>query len=146
MSLEDLVCRDLYRDEGSRATVYQDGLGYWTIGVGRCVDPRKPGCGLRPDEIAYLLKNDIGETITQLSQGLVWFPALDDSRKGVLANMAFELGFHGLLGFHRMLTAIADKDYGVAASEMRQSLWYKQTPKRAERLAKQMESGQWQPS
>ena len=53
----------LRRDEGTKATAYQDHLGFWTIGVGRLIDSRKPGAGLRPDEIDYLLRNDINDRV-----------------------------------------------------------------------------------
>lgn len=46
----------LERDEGRSSTVYQDSLGYWTIGIGKLVDERKGG-GLSADEIDYILSN-----------------------------------------------------------------------------------------
>ena len=48
----------LEAEEGRKRSAYQDHLGYWTIGVGRLIDRRKGG-GLSPDEIDYLLTNDI---------------------------------------------------------------------------------------
>ncbi|ECY1196644.1 lysozyme, partial [Salmonella enterica] len=36
-------------------------------------------------------------------------------------------------------------DWNNAANEMRRSIWAKQTPKRAERHAAVIESGQWAP-
>lgn len=138
------LIRQLRADEGERACVYFDHLGYATIGVGRLVDSRKPGSGLRPDEIAYLLNNDIDDRIEALTRALPWFQNLDDARRGVLLNMAFQLGTQGLLGFTNTLKLVEQGKYENAAHAMLQSLWAKQTPGRANRLAEQMRSGLWQ--
>jgi lysozyme len=138
------LARQLRGDEDERACVYQDHLGYWTIGVGRLVDKRKPGAGLRPHEIEFLLNNDIDDRIDALTRRLPWFQDLDDARRGVLLNMSFQLGVEGLLKFERTLGLIEAGQYDLAAHTMLQSLWAKQTPARAERMAEQMRSGQWQ--
>ena len=133
----------LRRDEGQRPLAYQDHLGYWTIGVGRLIDSRKPGAGLRPDEIDYLLRNDINDRVQALTKALPWFSALDEARRGVLINMAFQLGTAGLLGFKSTLALIAAGKYAEAAEQMLKSKWATQTPERATRLAEQMKTGEW---
>jgi lysozyme len=137
------LIRQLRADEGEFANVYQDSLGYWTIGVGRLVDPAKKGGGLRPDEIAYLLNNDVDNRIDQVSRKLPWFQNLDDARKAVLLNMAFQLGVDGLLKFKDTLRRVEEGQYALASEGMLQSLWAKQTPARAKRLAEQMRTGSW---
>lgn len=136
--------RQLRGDEGVSPHVYRDHLSYFTIGVGRLVDKRKPGSGLRPDEISYLLHNDIDDRINALHERLPWFDNLDDARKGALLNMAFQMGVEGLLKFERTLSLIRDGKYDLAAHAMLQSLWAKQTPERAARIAEQVKSGLWQ--
>lgn len=138
------LTRQLRGDEGDKATVYKDHLGFWTIGIGRLVDPRKPGAGLKPHERAYLLQNDIDERIEELTRRLPWFQNLDDARRGVLLNMAFQMGVEGLLGFERTLSLVRDGKYDLAANAMQQSKWATQTPARAARMAEQMRSGLWQ--
>ena len=137
------LTRQLNRDEGRRASVYQDHLGYWTIGVGRLIDARKGG-GLRPDEIDYLLANDIKDRVDALTLALPWFQSLDDARKGVLLNMAFQMGTAGLLEFRNTLEAVRTGEYVGAAVGMLKSKWAGQTPERAQRLAEQMRTGIWQ--
>lgn len=139
----DLV-RQLRSDEGERACVYQDSLGLWTIGVGRLVDERKPGAGLRPDEIAYLLNNDVDDRIDALTRRIPWFQDLDDARKGCLLNMSFQLGVEGLLGFVNTLEMVRQGKYISASKNMLRSKWAQQTPARARRMARQMLTGQWQ--
>jgi lysozyme len=138
------IVRQLNGDEGRKACVYQDSLGYWTIGVGRLVDARKPGAGLRPKEMEYLLANDVEDRVQQLTARLPWFINLDEARQGVLLNMSFQLGVDGLLAFKNTLELVRTGRYVEAANAMLQSKWAGQTPERAERLSKQMASGVWQ--
>jgi len=133
----------LRRDEGVRPSAYNDHLGYLTIGVGRLIDARKGG-GLCPDEIDYLLSNDIRDRVDALTRALPWFERLDEARQGVLLNMAFQLGTAGLLAFKQTLAAVERGAYTDAALLMAQSKWATQTPERARRLAKQMKDGTWQ--
>jgi lysozyme len=138
------LVRQLRGDESVEPCVYPDHLGFMTIGVGRLVDKRKPGAGLRPIEIDFMLNNDIDDRIDALTRSLPWFQDLDDARRGVLLNMAFQLGIEGLLKFERTLGLIEAGQYDLAAHAMLQSLWAKQTPARAKRMAEQMRGGQWQ--
>lgn len=138
------LTRQLRADEGVKAQAYQDHLGFWTIGVGRLIDARKPGSGLRPSEIDMLLQNDIDDRIEALTRRLPWFQNLDDARRGVLLNMSFQLGVDGLLGFKNTLRMVEDADYMGAARNMLQSKWAQQTPARANRMAEQMRTGRWQ--
>ncbi len=136
--------RQLRGDEGTQPCVYQDSLGFATIGVGRLVDKRKPGAGLRPDEITFLLNNDIDDRIDQLTRRISWFQELDPVRQGVLLNMSFQLGVEGLLGFKNTLELVRTGQYEKAAENMLLSKWAEQTPNRAKRLATQMKTGVWQ--
>ena len=138
------LTRQLKGDEGVKPQAYQDHLGFWTIGVGRLVDTRKPGSGLRPEEITFLLNNDIDDRINALGRRLPWFLQLDAARQGVLLNMSFQLGVDGLLGFKNTLRLVERGDYAQAADNMLLSKWAGQTPERARRMAEQMRSGQWQ--
>ena len=140
--IEQLTAQ-LRRDEGTKATVYKDTLGFDTIGVGRLIDSRKPGAGLRPDEIDYLLRNDINDRVSALEKALQWFDRLDEARRGALINMAFQLGTAGLLGFKSTLALVAAGKYAEASEQMLKSKWATQTPDRAKRLAEQMKTGEW---
>ena len=133
----------LRRDEREVLHAYQDHLGFWTIGVGRLIDKRKGG-GITKEESKYLLENDIDRKLRDLRTRLPLFDKLDDARKGVLMNMAFQMGVDGLLKFNKTLTLIEAGDYKAAADNMLKSLWAKQTPARAQRMAEQLRTGKWQ--
>jgi hypothetical protein len=72
-----------------------------------------------------------------------WFSGLDEARRGVLVNTAFNMGIGGVLGFPKFLVAVSRQEWDVAAAEMLDSAWAHQVGDRAQRLAQQMKSGDW---
>ena len=135
-----LLQRLLLRDEGYRRSVYTDHLGYYTLGIGRMVDARKGG-GVTLDEAMYLLDNDIREKTRELGPHPPWLSRLDPVRHAVLLSMAFQLGAAGLLSFRNTLKAVEEGRWNDAAEGMMRSLWARQTPGRALRLAEAMRTG-----
>lgn len=132
----------LKRDEGTVLHAYQDHLGYWTIGVGRLIDKRKGG-GITEDEADYLLNNDISKRAGELENRIPWFNDLDLVRQGALINMSFQLGVEGLLGFKTTLSLIREHKFNEASEQALKSLWARQTPNRARRIAAQIAEGVW---
>jgi lysozyme len=132
-----LLETELELDEGNKSKPYKCTAGKTTIGIGRNLDD----VGLSPDEISYLFQNDIKRVIADLDKNLGWWRGLSDTRKRVLANMAFNLGIAGLLGFKNTLKAIAEGRYNDAADGMLASKWATQVGARAQRLAKMMREG-----
>lgn len=133
----------LRRDEGEVLHAYQDHLGFWTIGVGILIDSRKGG-GLLPEESEFIFNNRLRLINESLSKRIPWISKLDPARRGVLLNMAFQMGVDGLLGFKKTLATVESGRYQKAASEMLGSKWAQQTPARAHRLSQQMRTGEWQ--
>ncbi len=140
--MKDKLVKQLRRDEGEVLHAYEDHLGFLTIGIGRLIDKRKGG-GISQEEAAYLLNNDIDTRTAELERRIPWFKGLDEARRGVLLNMAFQLGVDGLLAFKNTLKEVQDGNYSKASEMMLLSKWATQTPERAKRLAKQMETGEW---
>lgn len=126
-------------DEGRKPRMYLDTVGKWTIGVGRNLSDR----ALFEDEIDLMLKNDIKLIEKQLDDNLPWWRQMTEARQNVLANMAFNLGIAGLMGFVNTLTFMRSGRYDAAAAGMMNSKWAKQVGKRAERLAAIMRSGEF---
>lgn len=133
----DLLKADLEHDEGRKPKIYFDSLGVATAGIGR----NMRDVGLSDREIEMMLENDIHRVMAELDRELPWWQDLDDGRQRVLANMCFQLGIKGLTGFRTTLSRIQAGKYDEAAESMRDSLWYKQTPNRVERLMKLMRTG-----
>ena len=133
----------LKRDEGEILHAYQDHLGFWTIGIGILNDKRKDG-GLRPEESEFIFRNRLRLLDAELASKLPWITKLDPARKGVLINMAFQMGVTGLSAFKNTLALVQAGRYQDAAKAMMQSKWASQTPARAQRLSNQMATGEWQ--
>lgn len=142
----DVYARHLDREEGRVPNVYNDHLGYATIGVGRLIDKRKGG-RLTDDEIDYLLANDIREKLAGIAAhpkiAPAWARVKDNpARACALLSMAFQMGIEGLAGFTTTLGRIATGNFAGAAASARDSLWAKQTPARASRVTKMLETGE----
>lgn len=133
----------LVRDEGEVLHAYQDSLGFWTIGSGILIDARKGG-GVTHEENLYLLGNRAEKARAAVRTQIPWSINLDEVRRAVLENMAFNMGIEHLLGFHHMLEAMQAGNWGAAAIQGRASAWHTQVGARAERLMKQLETGVWQ--
>jgi len=134
------LVEQLFRDEGVRLKPYRDSVGKLTIGIGRNLDDK----GISATEAEMLLSDDIAEVQAKLQAALPWVYQLDDARRGVLENMAFNMGVEGLLQFHHMLGYVQTGKYDQASFEMLQSKWATEVGPRATRLAQQMRTGVWQ--
>ena len=135
----------LKRHEGvvltnGRHVAYKCPTGYWTVGVGRNIDPNG-GLGLSDDEVDYLLENDIVRVIKELSSEYPWFKDLDDVRKDAMIDISFNLGATRLRGFRRALAAMEAASYKEASTEFLDSKWAKQVGGRALELADMIASG-----
>lgn len=137
MNILDQLCRD----EGEVLHAYQDSRGFWTIGTGILID--KNGGGITHEENMFLVGNRLNAAHSHLSQSLPWFDKLDEARQGVLLNMAYNMGWSGLLAFHNTLSLIEQGKYPEAADAMLASRWTSQVGARAQRLAMQMRTGTW---
>jgi lysozyme len=139
--------------EGWERCAYPDPLtrgAPWTIGVGHCGPEVHEHLVWSDDLIGATLDADIAEKTAQCYAHFPWFGTLNEQRQAVLIGMCFQMGMGkegplatGLLAFQQTLAAIRDERFAHAGECMRQSRWARQTPKRAARLAYQMETGQW---
>ncbi|HZR03635.1 MAG TPA: glycoside hydrolase family protein [Burkholderiales bacterium] len=137
MSYRDIAKSQLRIDEGVRGKPYRDTVGKLTIGVGRNLDD----VGLSPDEIDYLLDNDV--TNAEIVARILFpsFNSLSDNRRAAIINMALNLGQERLAGFHDMRAAVERQDWAGAATAMLDSRWAGQVGKRADRLAQMIKEG-----
>lgn len=136
------VLESLEKEEGFRSHVYQDSKGYWTIGIGRLVDSRRPSRGLTREEARYLLKNDVNDLMAALDRRIAWWREMTSNRQRAILEMAFQLGPDGLLRFKKMIRALEIGNYERAALEALDSRWAeKETPARAQRMAALIREG-----
>ena len=117
---------------------YKDSLGILTIGYGRNLVHR----GITVAEADFLLENDLFDAENDAS-GLSYWNDLSPVRKIVIIDMIFNLGLSRFKRFIRLNAALGLNDWNLAAYEMKDSRWYKQTTRRAKVIVKAMRTGVW---
>jgi lysozyme len=134
----------LVREEGRRNVVYLDTLGVATVGIGHVEPGLYVGEVWTDAQIDAAFDRDVATKTAEVTAALPWFAQINEARQAVLLQMAFQMGTHGLLQFKQTLAAVRDQRWSDAAGGMLASVWAKQTKGRANRLARQMETGDWQ--
>jgi len=130
--MSNKLVEDIKQEEGFSGTVYQDHLGFDTIGFG-CKMP------IDEDEAELLLMHRLKKTINAVNSSLYDYDMKPEAWD-ILYQMAYQMGVSGLLKFKKMIKYLKKEDYKKASEEMLDSLWAKQTPNRANRLSNKMAS------
>jgi len=129
------IIDDIIFDEGFESKPYHDTIGVLTIGYGTNIEQ-----GITRPMAKAMLRVDIESKIAELVNEKPFIIEMPMEKQRVVFNMVYQLGVSGVLKFKKMWLAIENKDYDMAAKEMLDSKWQKQTPNRAERLSKIMKS------
>ena len=127
LDFNNLVKR-VCENEGFESKPYKCSEGVWTIGHGITY--------LTQDESLNIVKNRIYDKHEWLIKQLDWYDELPSNVQGVILEMCFQIGTSGMLKFKKMIGNMRIKEWKAAAEEMKDSLWYRQTKNRCERLAK----------
>jgi len=143
MNMERLL-KSVKEHEGYRNKVYLDSLGKRTVGVGHlCVeDFWEDGKEYEEKFLLTILEHDLKSAIKSAEELCSKCPDLKDLAKEIIVEMIFQLGKTGVSKFRNMWKALKQSppQYGVAASEMLDSRWAKQTPGRAKEMSDHMRS------
>jgi len=128
------------RAEGYRDTVYQCSAGKLTVGYGHNLEDRP----LPQHIIEAIFEWDYeqAEKDARRFLGPAWL-TLSDVRRGVVTDMAFNMGLTTLSEFRKTRKYIAEGRFKEAAAEMLNSKWARQVGDRAQRLALVMEHDDW---
>jgi len=95
------------------------------------------------EEFKQFHYNDMQYFEEKLKEKFNFYDDLDDIRKFVLIDMAFNLGLNGFSLFHKFLHLLSLKLFAQAAIEMLNSRWAFQVPNRAKVLSEMIKSGDW---
>lgn len=109
----------------------------WTVGFG-FTHGVTPDSRMNRITAERRLEQETLDVDRALNSVLSWYKDASFVTKTILINMAFNMGVKGLLKFRNTLRFISQKNYSQAASNMVQSLWYKQTGKRAIELTERI--------
>ena len=133
-SLQDRIMRH----EGFCAIPKLDVAPMYVIGFGHDITEMQRdnySNGISISDATALLDKDIAASTLEVSTEIPWSVHLDEIKQEVLIEMAFQIGIHGLLGFHNMLLCAKNGDDSGVVANMLNSEWHKQTPSRCEELA-----------
>ena len=142
----DKLKEEIKTDEGVIYEVYLDHLGYKTCGVGhlcRATDPENKlevGDPVSVERVDVLFEEDLETTIDECKLLYNNFDDLPEEVQRIIANMMFNMGRPRLSRFHKMKKAVDNGDWTEASVQMKDSLWARQVPNRADRLVKRMEA------
>lgn len=141
----ELATEIIAKEEGFRAEVYRCTEGFPTVGYGQVVGNKNAPIEhfnfAMPERVAreWLCVN-----IQKIDSSLLahdFYNNASPERQAVFISMAYQMGLTGLLRFRKMISAASVSDWETAATEALNSLWARQTPKRAERHADTLRSG-----
>ena len=141
---KEVLKEQIKRHEGEVLEVYEDSLGYLTLGVGHLIQKSDPeygqpaGTPVSQNVVDLYYTDDfdkhVDETIHVCENNNIVFDALPESIQHVLVNMCFNLGANRLGKFRNMLAAVSTSDWKEMASQMEDSRWFGQVGRRSVEL------------
>lgn len=141
--------------EGLKTSTYKDSRGFWSTGIGVCLET-DPFTGtewahlldhelvtltLTPEGARWITRMKLYGAEIRLAKNYMWWPTIGDARQNALIEMAFQIGFAKFITFAKMIAAIAVGDWTTASAEALNSDWAKETPVRAQAVAKMLQTG-----
>ncbi len=136
---------DIKRHEGEVLEIYEDSLGYKTLGVGHLCQPEDPeydwevGTSVTQEVVDMYYEDDFNKHLKEAIHVFGTekeFYKLPEEIQHVLVNMCFNLGGTRLSKFKNMLKACREKDWAEMARQMEDSRWFKQVGRRSIELQK----------
>ena len=124
--------------------IYRCSEGYPTAGIGHLITEwdedyfGKPvGTEVSKEQVDAWFEKDLNVAIGDMekfTEGM----NIDENVKECVTHMVFQLGLPRLNKFKKFKQALLDNDIQTAQAEMKDSLWYRQTTNRAERLIEKL--------
>ena len=128
--MKDLLKR-IKHHEGFRKSVYQCTEGYDTIGYGFAIKDLE----MDEDIAEEILMRKVEKLIKRVRSKFDWLDSVPHEVQGVLVEMSYQMGLSGVSKFKKALHAMQMFQWKLAATELLDSRWAKQTPNRAKELS-----------
>jgi len=129
--LSDELREAVKLSEGYRTRVYKDTLGIDTIGYGFAIKDLE----LDKDICDMILDKKLNKLIKDVDNKFSFMDDIAVEAQDVVYEMCYQLGINGFSKFKKTIAYLRDENYKMAAIEMLDSRWAKQTPNRAKRLS-----------
>lgn len=132
-------------EEGYREKAYHCTEGYPTIGIGTKLGPK----GTPLDYYTFSVsEKSAKEMLNDELRGFVsklisqeWYLKLNRDRQIIIKSMCYQMGYSGVMKFKKMISAAEAQDWSEMSKQALDSRWAKQTPKRANRHAEVLLTG-----
>ena len=128
--MKDLINR-IKHHEGFRSRVYKCTEGYDTIGYGFAIKDLE----LDEDLAEEILLRKLEKLIKRVRNKFDWLDSVPHEVQGVIVEMSYQMGLSGVSKFKKALHAMQMFHWKLAATELLDSRWAKQTPNRAKELS-----------
>ncbi len=131
-------------DEGVEYRVYNDHLGYKTLGIGHLVVPgdleydAPVETPVSEERVNEIFDKDVITYIDETKKVFGNLEGMPEEAQQVLVNMCFNMGAPRLAKFKNFIRAIHDEDWKTASTEALDSRWATQVGPRAIRLAERI--------
>ncbi|RLF02368.1 MAG: hypothetical protein DRJ64_09415 [Thermoprotei archaeon] len=143
MNVSRLI-KQLEIDEGIRLRVYEDSLGYLTVGIGHYINKNDPedikdlkiGDRITKERAYSLLMNDLAVAIQDAV--IIFYSKWETfphAAQEVFINMIFNMGRTRFMKFRKTIAAAYAHDWNEVSKEMLDSRWATQVGNRAGRLS-----------
>src|ERR1700744_3124783 len=130
--------------EGLRLSGYDDTMNILTIGYGHRILPGEDfSSGITLQQAKDLLDHDLDIAENAAQELIANYNQLNEPRRGVIIDLVYNLGSDGFSKFHRTIAAIEAEDFESAATDLEESLWYKQVKTRGTDDCRILRSGVW---
>ena len=126
----DLVISRIMQEEGFRPKPYRDSAGILTIGYGTNLR-----VGISRAGAEFLAREHLAKEYESLNKAIPWMKDLPVKQQAALLDLGYQIGVHGVLGFHDMLQSLKDGDCKAAQQAAYDSDWRAKTPAREKRVA-----------
>jgi len=144
---------EIKRHEGEVLKIYEDSLGFKTLGIGHLCKPEDPeykwevGTKVSQDVVDMYYEDDFNKHLAEAIHVFGTeeaFYNLPENIQHVLVNMCFNLGGTRLSKFKNMLGACRAHNWDKMAAEMENSRWYSQVGRRSVELQESvLNTGKW---
>ena len=131
--MKDLLNR-IKHHEGYRKSVYKCTEGYDTIGYGFAIKDLE----MDEDIAEEILIRKVEKLIKRVRKKFDWLDSVPREVQGVLVEMSYQMGLSNVSKFKKALHAMQMFQWKLAATELLDSRWAKQTPNRAKELSEEM--------
>ena len=126
------------KNEGFSIFPYKDQLGKHTIGYGHLIRKKEIVLFKKKIKVSFfqnLFENDFKTALDDYNKHFRKY-SFSQNIKELIVEMIFQMGIQNVLSFKKTLRHIRKNNKFLAALEMMDSIWYKQTPLRVENLIK----------